>query len=106
MIFDFEFYGDEFEVIWDGGPLLPPRPTTHNPLWEHVPVMSFRGKDVRTHLVMKGYGRYRNSVEWRAKHDIPTQATDEDNHGRGPLASVRSGQLNRESAVEAQKGGD
>ena len=106
MIFDFEFYGDEYEVIWNGGPLLPPRPTRHNPQWEFVPVISFRGKDVRNHLALKGWGRYRNSVEWRSKHDLPTQTTDEDNSGRGPLASVRSGQLNQSLQAEVERGGD
>ena len=106
MIFDFEFYGDDYEVVWNGGPLLPPRPTIHNPQWEHVPVMSFRGKEVRTHLVRKGYGRYRNSVEWRSKHDIPAHPTDEDNRGRGPLASVRSEQLSQPLQTEAERGGD
>ena len=106
MIFNFEVYGDEFEVIWDGGPLLPPRESKTSHVWETLPAPTYKERGVILHRPGKGYGRYRNSVEWRSKHDIPAHPTDEDNRGRGPLASVRSEQLSQPLQAEAERGGD
>ena len=77
---------DDYDVVWNGGELLPPRPTQPDGRWNGMPQVDDAGPQEKYDETRntKSHYRKRNLDYWNQRGDLPTTSTSE---GAGLLRS-------------------
>jgi len=78
MRYDFEVYAD-YDVVWHGGELLPPRDSAPDHTWDTIEVLLPHDQEV--YIVTHPKRRYRkvNHLYWAKRADLPIHPHDEPN---------------------------